>query len=239
MSTYVYGIARAGQKLPDALAGIGEPPLPVRAVRAGQLVALVSDAPTELKPERRDLLAHQRVVIQAGGTGPVLPLRFGGVSPDDDTVTSVLAEHEESYLERLTELEGKDEFNVKASHLEEDVRATVLTGDPRLRSVQQDLRDAGGGTHAQKLAFGEMVAAAVAAREQADAVLVAEALRPYARAVRHGPEGTDWLANLSFLVAREDQEHFLEAVRGVHEQHTHLQVQVTGPLPPYSFAEVG
>ncbi|MFF5703802.1 GvpL/GvpF family gas vesicle protein [Streptomyces sp. NPDC012794] len=237
MSTYVYGIARAGQDLPDTLEGVGEPPLPVRTVRGGKLVALVSDAPAELRAKRRDLLAHQRVVIQAGGTGPVLPLRFGGVSPDDDTVTSVLERRQERYLERLAELEGKDEFNVKASHEEEAVLFDVIGADPELRALHQANRAAGGGTHEQKLAFGERVARAVSAQEREDAALVERTLRPYAAALRHGPEGTGWLANLSFLVARERREQFLAAVRHLHEEHERLRVQVTGPLPSYSFAD--
>ncbi|MCX4547131.1 GvpL/GvpF family gas vesicle protein [Streptomyces sp. NBC_01565] len=239
MSTYVYGIARASQGLPHAIDGIGEPPLPVRTVRAGELVALVSDAPTELKAKRRDLLAHQRVVIQAQAGGPVLPMRFGGVSPDDDAVGTVLSEHHDQYLERLEALAGRDEFNVKANHDEEAVLFAVLAADPELRARHQANRSAGGGTHEDKLLFGELVARAVSERERADAVLIAETLAPLTRGVHRGPESTGWLANLSFLVDRERREDFLAAVRALHEQHEHLQVQVTGPLPPYSFADAG
>ncbi|MEU6880281.1 GvpL/GvpF family gas vesicle protein [Streptomyces sp. NPDC046712] len=235
MSTYVYGITRAEQQLPDGAEGIGEPPMPVRTVRSGDLVALVSDAPMELKPKRRDLLAHQRVVIGAAHGGPVLPLRFGGVSPDDDTVASILEEHHDLYLERLAALEGKDEFNVKASHHEEAVLSAVLADDPALMARHAANRAAGGGDHAAKLAFGELVARAVAEREKVDAALVRETLTPRAAGTRQGPEGTGWLANLSFLVERERRDEFLEAVRRLHEEHEHLQVQVTGPLPAYSF----
>ncbi|AZM87235.1 MULTISPECIES: GvpL/GvpF family gas vesicle protein [Streptomyces] len=239
MSTYVYGITRASQKLPGAIEGIGEPPLPVRSVRAGRLAALVSDAPAELKPKRRDLLAHQRVVIQAQAGGPVLPMRFGGVSPDDDTVGAILSEHEESYLERLEALVNRDEYNVKASHEEDAVLHSVLAADPQLIARHQAMRAAGGGTHEEKLLFGELVARAVSARERADAALIEEALTPHAEDVRRGPDSAGWLANCSFLVDRDRREDFLAAVRALHEQHHHLRVQATGPLPPYSFAEAG
>ncbi|MET9378602.1 GvpL/GvpF family gas vesicle protein [Streptomyces sp. NPDC002992] len=239
MSTYVYGITRADQRLPEGAEGIGEPPMPVRTVRSGDLVALVSDAPTELKPKRRDLLAHQRVVIGAATEGPVLPLRFGGVSPDDDTVASILEEHHDRYLGCLETLEGKDEFNVKASHQEEAVLSAVLSADPDLLARYSANRAAGGGDQAEKLAFGEAVARAVAEREKVDAARVEQTLAPYAAGTRQGPEGTGWLANLSFLVERERREEFLEAVRRLHEEHEHLQVQVTGPLPAYSFVTTG
>ncbi|MEV8531769.1 GvpL/GvpF family gas vesicle protein [Streptomyces sp. NPDC051211] len=239
MTTYVYGIARASQELPDTIEGIGEPPLPVRTVRAGQLVALVSDAPAELKAKRRDLLAHQRVVVQAQVSGPVLPMRFGGVSPDDESVGAILSEHHDRYLERLNVLAGRDEYNVKANHHEEAVLYAVLAADPQLRARHEANRAAGGGSHEEKLAFGELVARAVSARERTDAALIEEALAPLAEGVRRGPESGGWLANLSFLVDRSRREDFLAAVRALHERHEHVQVQVTGPLPPYSFADAG
>ncbi|MFD3533707.1 GvpL/GvpF family gas vesicle protein [Streptomyces sp. NPDC058664] len=237
MSTYVYGIAPADRKLPDAIEGIGDPPRPVRTVRSGDLVALCSDAPSELKPKRRDLLAHQHVVILAGKEGPVLPLRFGGVSPDDETVAAVLDEHHDRYLERLRKLDGKEEFNVKVYHDEEAVLRVVLAGDPGLLARHAAQRAAGGGTHEERLAFGELMARAVAEREKADAALVEQALAPYAAAMVRGPEGSGWLANLSFLVERERQDEFLEAVRALPQEHEHLKEQVTGPLPVYSFVE--
>lgn len=239
MTTYVYGIARASQELPDTIEGIGEPPLPVRTVRAGQLVALVSDAPPELKAKRRDLLAHQRVVVQAQTGGPVLPMRFGGVSPDDESVGAILSEHHDRYLERLDVLAGRDEYNVKAHHDEEAVLYAVLSADPQLRARHEANRAAGGGSHEEKLAFGELVARAVSQRERADAALIEETLAPRAEGMHRGPESTGWLANLSFLVDRDRRDDFLAAVRVLHEQHEHIQVQVTGPLPPYSFADAG
>lgn len=82
MSTYVYGIIRSSHpSLPEKLDGVGDPPHPVRVLTQGGVAALVSDAPENLRPKRRDLLAHQNVLAEAGAQGTVLPLRFGGVSP--------------------------------------------------------------------------------------------------------------------------------------------------------------
>ncbi|MCP9946919.1 GvpL/GvpF family gas vesicle protein [Streptomyces somaliensis] len=238
MSTYVYGITRSSHPaLPEKADGVGDPPRPVRVLTHGGVAALVSDAPENLRPKRRDLLAHQGVLGAAGADGTVLPLRFGGVSPDDDAVLAVLREREEHYLERLERLDGKVEYNVKAVHDEQAVLHQVLADNPELRALSQEQRAAGGGTYEQKLALGERIAAAVKHREARDAVLVQESLEKAAAECRPGPEGTGRLANLSFLVERDRSGAFTDAVDALGKEHGHLVLQVTGPLPPYSFVE--
>ncbi|MEU9240957.1 GvpL/GvpF family gas vesicle protein [Streptomyces shenzhenensis] len=240
MSTYVYGItAAAHPALPDGMDGVGDPPRPVRVLTEGELAAVVSDAPEGLRPKRRDLLAHQNVLAEAGAGGCVLPMRFGSVSPDDDTVTGVLAERADHYLERLRALDGKVEYNVKASHVEEAVLHRVMSENSQLRALAEANRKAGGGSYESRLELGEMVAGAVKAREAEDAAEVRQALEPEASAVSVGPESTGWLVNLSFLLDRHSAETFLAGVERLRKSHPHLDLSVNGPLPPYSFVEPG
>ncbi|WP_405477594.1 GvpL/GvpF family gas vesicle protein [Streptomyces canus] len=238
MSTYVYGIIRASHSSPPQdTDGIGDPPRPVRVLRRSELAAIVSDAPEKLRPKRRDLLAHQRVLDAAGADGVVLPMRFGSASPDDDTVTTVLAERAEHFLERLDALDGKAEYNIKANHNEEGVLRLVMADNDEIRLLAEANREAGGGAHKEKVRLGEMVAAAVQVHEATDAELLQQALEPTAEAVSVGPQSTGWLANLSFLVDRRSAEQFLAAVDGLRQEHPHLELRVHGPLPPYSFVD--
>lgn len=236
MSTYVYGIIRASHSpLRQDMEGIGDPPRPVRVLHRGELAAIVSDALDQLRPKRRDLLAHQRVLDEAGEGGVVLPMRFGSASPDDDTVTTVLAERAEHFLERLRALDGKAEYNIKANHDEEVVLRMIMSDHDDIRFLAEANREAGGGTQEEKIRLGEMIAAAVQAREATDAELLQQALEPMAEAVSGGPQSTGWLANLSFLVDGGSAEQFLAAVDEFRQEHPHLELRVNGPLPPYSF----
>ncbi|WP_326662286.1 GvpL/GvpF family gas vesicle protein [Streptomyces canus] len=240
MSTYVYGITAASHPaLPEDMGGVGNPALPVRVLTEGDLAAIVSDAPEGLRPKRRDLLAHQNVLSEAGAGGCILPMRFGSVAPDDGTVTGVLAEHSEHYKERLRTLDGKVEYNVKATHDEEAVLHRVMSDNPEIRAVTEANRKAGGGSYDDRLRLGEMVVAAVKAREAEDAGEVQRALEPIADAISVGPESSGWLANVSFLVERDAAASFLEAVDQVRKDHPHLDLRVNGPLPPYSFVDPG
>ncbi|MGP4044577.1 GvpL/GvpF family gas vesicle protein [Streptomyces sp. 2A115] len=240
MSTYVYGIAADSHPaLPDGMGGVGDPERPVRIVKAGGLAAIVSDAPEGLRPKRKDLLAHQNVLAETGAGGPVLPMRFGSLAPDDEAVAGVLAERSDHYKERLGTLAGKVEYNVKANHNEEAVLHRVMAENPEIRAITEANRQAGGGTYEQRLRLGELVVAALKSREAEDAVDLQHTLEPVADAMSVGPESTGWLANVSFLVERESAEVFLSAVEQVRKGHPHLEVRVNGPLPPYSFVEPG
>ncbi|WP_369179736.1 GvpL/GvpF family gas vesicle protein [Streptomyces mutabilis] len=240
MSTYVYGITAVSHpSLPEGLTGVGDPPGRVRVLKAGELAAVVSDAPEGLRPKRRELLAHQNVLSEVGAAGCVLPMRFGSVAPDDDAVTSVLAERAEHYRERLGALDGRVEYNIKANHVEEAVLHHVMAENPEIRALAEANRQQGGGSYENKIQLGEMVAAAVKDKEAQDATTLERALEPAADAVSAGPESTGWLANVSFLVNRESAEEFLAAVERARRDMPHLEVRVNGPLPPYSFVEPG
>ncbi|MFD0318293.1 GvpL/GvpF family gas vesicle protein [Streptomyces flavalbus] len=240
MSTYVYGItAGSHPALPEGMGGVGDPPRPVRILKEGDLAAIVSEAPEGLRPKRKDLLAHQNVLAEAGSAACVLPMRFGSIAPDDDSVTGVLAERADHYQERLRALEGKVEYNVKATHVEEAVLHRVMAENEEIRALAEANRQADGGTYEQRLRLGELVAAAVQAKEAEDAAELRRLLESAAAAESVGPQSTGWLANVSFLVARDSAETFLAAVEQARASHPHLELRVNGPLPPYSFVEPG
>ncbi|MEU9558759.1 GvpL/GvpF family gas vesicle protein [Streptomyces fumanus] len=240
MSTYVYGItASTHPALPEGMDGVGTPPRKVRILKEGDLAAVVSDAPEGLRPKRKDLLAHQNVLSEAGAAGCVLPMRFGSVATDDTSVTEVLAERADHYKERLGALDGRVEYNIKANHVEEAVLHHVMAENQQIRALAEANRKAGGGSYEAKIQLGEMVAAAVQAREAEDARALRSVLEPQAEAVSVGPESTGWLANVSFLVGRDAAEEFLAAVERARAELPHLEVRINGPLPPYSFVEPG
>ncbi|MFJ9538412.1 GvpL/GvpF family gas vesicle protein [Streptomyces sp. NPDC101225] len=238
MSTYVYGItASSHPALPEGMEGVGDPPRPVRVLTEGGLAAVVSDAPEGLRPERKDLLAHRNVLAEAGAAAVVLPMRFGSLAEDDASVTDVLAGGADHYRERLGALDGKVEYNVKGTHQEEAVLHRVMAENAEIRSMSEANRRSGGGSYDDRLRLGEMVVAAVKAREVEDAADLRRALESGADDLSLGPGSSGWLANLSFLVDRGTAEHFLAAVEEFRKGHPHIELRVNGPLPPYSFVE--
>ncbi len=68
---------------------------------------------------------------------------------------------------------------------------------------------------------------------------VANRLDDIAAATDRGDLFSDRLVvNRSFLIDRDDQEAFNEAVGEFEEEHEELLVQYTGPWPPYNFVDI-
>ena len=239
MSTYVYGIVHDDESLDGLeLSGVGREPAPVRFVRARGIAAVVSDAPEGLRAKRRDLTAHQEVLQELTRRRGVLPMRFGVVSEDDDAVTEQLRDKGDHYSTLLSRLEGRVEFNVKAVYVEEEVLKALLRDDRALKERNESLRRAGGGTPAERMAFGERVARALEERKRRDADIVVRPLTEHAERVATGPLVDGCLTNTSFLLPWERREEFLRRAATVQqEMDAYMDVRVNGPMPPYSFVE--
>ncbi|MEV7730143.1 GvpL/GvpF family gas vesicle protein [Streptomyces sp. NPDC087917] len=239
MPLYVYAIT--GKDHPhrlDGLSGVGSNPSPVRSITAGPLAAVVSDVSEEIRPKRRDLKAHQDVQEHLMAAAVVLPLQFGYLAADDQTVQQALEENTDGYLSALERLDGCAEYHVRASQQDEDeLLRQILHDSPQARALNERIR-AGDPDQQLPLALGELVAREVQDRQEALAAGLTQALLPYAREhAAHPPSSPDFL-NLSLLVPHEQKDDFLTAHAGLAGQiESGVDLRVTGPLPPYSFVQ--
>ncbi|WP_329281297.1 GvpL/GvpF family gas vesicle protein [Streptomyces sp. NBC_01451] len=236
MPLYLYAVTDADHPLPvEGSTGIGASPAPLRAVRAARVAAVVSEAPTQLRAKRRDLIAHQNVLLMLGAAGAVLPLRFGTLAPDDGAVRRALADQEALFTERLRDVEDRVEFNVKALQDEDTALRDVLRNSAEARRLSALTRD-GAGTHDDQVALGTVVAAGVEALQAQHAQDIARRLEPLAHRTALGDPAGEAFLNLSLLIERGQADAFAAAVGRVAESVGHgLELRVTGPLPPYSF----
>ncbi|MER6119492.1 GvpL/GvpF family gas vesicle protein [Streptomyces sp. A0642] len=235
MSTYIYAITAADHPLPlNGLHGVGEPPSALRTVRTGRLAAVVSDAPPGLRAKRRDVMAHQSVLETLMAGGATLPMRFGLVGPGDEEVTAVLDREADTYAERLAELDGRVEYNLKAGRDEDDLLREIMAECDGIRQLNERARAEG--RHDDRVALGEAVAQEVAARHRKEAEEVAGRLAPVVTGCSQADPAPQHFLNLSFLVPRAETETFVAAVRREADQRGDAyEFTLTGPLPPYSF----
>ncbi|MEX0171142.1 GvpL/GvpF family gas vesicle protein [Streptomyces sp. LMG1-1-1.1] len=235
MPLYVYSITAATHPCRlDGLTGVGAEPASVRAITAGRLCAVVSDIDEEIRPKRRDLAAHQAVQDRLMADGTVLPLQFGYIAADDQTVTQVLLERADGYLEALERLRGCAEYHVKASQDENVLLREILHDSDQARQLNDRIR-AGDADPRLPLELGEIVSNEVRARQEDLAARLVQALVPLAadHSVRAPADGD--ILSISLLVHDDDKDTFLQAEADLAEQVEGVEFRYTGPLPPYSF----
>lgn len=236
MAVYVYSITAKDHPLRlDGLTAVGGSDRELRTVTNAELSAVVSEAPEDLRPRRRDVLAHQEVQERLMADGAVLPLRFGFTAPDEEAVKAVLEDRAVEYREQLKNLQGCAEYHLKVSWDEDSLLRRVLEENDEARRLNEEIRG-GAASPDIPLMLGELLANEVQARQQALGAGIVEALRPFVRDdVASAPGGQDFLS-VSFLVDDSKEEMFLATQLSLANQvGEECDFRLLGPLPPYSF----
>ena len=234
---YVYGVVHAGHKPPKEK-GIAEASL--REIKSGELAALVSDLPDlSLQLGRKEMTAHVEILDKAHQQGTVLPMRFGVVMDGEEAVKQYLLDaHRQELEQQLMELKGKVELRVRATYEEETLLKEVIAQEPEIARLRQDLQGkSDDATYYARIRLGEMVANAIQAKRDADAMAILGPLEPLAEATNVGEPPNERIAlTASFLVDESKIEQFDKAVDEVgRAQAQRMKLKYTGPLPPHSF----
>jgi Gas vesicle synthesis protein GvpL/GvpF len=234
---YVYGVVA---KTPDMSGLKGVQEAGVHALPAGDLAAVVSLIDLDRPPRSRsDLLAHSAVLDTLARSGPVIPVQFGSVLSDQESVENdLLRTREELFRGLLTELEGRTQFVMRASYREEVVLREVVAGDQRIADLRMRTRSLPeAASYADRVRLGELVSRAVDERRASDAEgLLAEVLPLTVASSPRAGSGMDHVINIALLVDNDRVsalEETLEDLAGV--AHERMTIRLLGPMAPYDF----
>jgi CRP-like cAMP-binding protein len=207
------------------------------------VAAIVSDVPAgELRAGREELIAHAEVLARALGGSVVLPMRFGVVMDDDETVREeLLVAFHDDLLAQLEQLDGKVELRLRASYDEATMLKGIVSAQPAIARRSEALRHRPAeATYYERIELGQMVAEALESKRERDTAELLESLEPLAVAVQlDEPEHERVAAHISFLVERREIPRFDDAVDKLGRRHAgRMSFKYTGPLPAYSFVEL-
>ncbi|EIV92366.1 Gas vesicle synthesis protein GvpL/GvpF [Frankia sp. QA3] len=231
----VYGITRADHPVPQpAPPGLGHPPQPVYLVRFGPLSAAVSCPADVGVLGDQEAVQHLDLLQRLLARGPVLPLRFGTVAPDEDAVrTEVLVPLVEVMPQRLDAVDGLVELRLDVDEEEQSALQAVLRGSPVADRPTPDALD-------ERIRFGQEIAELIVQRRQQQAEEILSELQPLARSDqprrRHGG-AADPVLSWAFLLAADDVETFDAAVARLRRARPELAIEYVGPLPAIDFIE--
>jgi hypothetical protein len=240
-ATYLYAVCRPVDE--DGVADLrGVSGAAVRTLREGELCLAVSDVPLEdfdtdaLQQHLEDFTwltrtarEHDDVVSGLAERTTTAPLRMATVCRDDASARAKLAALADAATAVLDRLDGRIEWGVKVyARVPETADERSGSGAEYLRRRRAALR-----TRQQELATA-----------QAQATSAYETLLHHAAAGRrHEPQDSrltgvaaPMLLNAAFLVDTARVAEFRTAVEQVGATADALEIVLTGPWPPYSFA---
>jgi hypothetical protein len=217
----------------------------VRTVIADGIAALVSDLPPDYVPGKRgreDLEAHERVLSEAIERVTTVPMRFGIVMDDDETVREkLLVRHANELGEVLRRVDGDVQMTLRVYYRDDELLKDALAAHPDLARESAALAQLPD-VEAQdrRVRLGEMIAEAVEERRQEVEAALLEQLRPFADDIRVDPPKGERVALIAHLLVPRDRRAALdEAVRKLSEALAAvLAFRYIGPLPPYAFADL-
>ena len=239
-AVYVYGIVPSDVEVEEHAEGIGDPPAKVEVVREGDIAALVSPVPTDRalgKPA--DLQAHAALLDGTAAVAPVLPMRFGAVMTDADSVVEeLLREHHDQFAQTLKALEGHAEYILKGRYQEEAFLSDLLSQNDQARGLRDDIRaKSEEAARNSRMALGELIANTIEAARQADTQRVINELKGKAEQVNAREPTHEWDAVHVAVLARVDRQADLqEIVERLNESaRGRMELHLRGPLAAYDF----
>lgn len=239
---YAYGIVPSTlEELPD-VSGVGDPPGEVTLLSHQDVAAVVSPIATDRplgKPE--DLRAHYQLLNEIATRVPVLPLRFGSVLSDTESVTeSLLKPNHDEFRDDLRQLEGRLQFTIKGDYIEEELLNEVIsenTAAARLRDQTRGKSEEA--SRDTRIELGEVVHAAIAAKREADATHLAATLEPLTETMTvRAPRGDYGAVDVAVLASADKTEQLLAAVGAIAEKwERRMDLRLLGPLAPFDFVD--
>jgi hypothetical protein len=234
---YVYGVMRAGSLRDAQVHGVAD--APVAEVTHADLSALVSRVPIPVRAKRRELLSHADVLNAAVAAGTVLPLSFGTVFPDEETLVSDFLEPRADELRDLLDrLAGRVELTLKGYYRQEAVLAEIVRTNPRIARLREATRERpGAATHAARLELGTAVAAELDARSRSDAAAILDELRPLVVDMRVDERAIEGQVLSASLLVERQHVAAVDAVMDAiaRRQADRIEFKYVGPLAPHSF----
>jgi hypothetical protein len=244
IGSYVYGILRSGQRIPEDLdpvpPGHDDAEHGLGLVSSGPLAAVVSDIATDRPLGRReDLLAHERVLNAIAAEVPVLPMRFGAVVSDDDAVREELLDpHQDYFVQALDDIADYVQFSLRGDYEEDVVIGRIVEENPAIQDLRERIRGVDeDASYYDRIKLGEAISQAMDTLRENDANAVLDALERYARAtVVKEVGGENGAVHVAFLVRRDHRTDFERAVDDLGDEWAgRVDLRLLGPTACFDF----
>ncbi len=235
---YIYAITTDDVVIGEGLLGLGGEP--VRRVASDGLVAIVSEMNRpKVRPERRNLAAHMQVIKKMMEDTTVLPIAFGMVAADLESVGALLRRNHDVLAEQLDNVAGKVEMGLRIRWDVANVFDFFVTTRPDLRAARDNLGDVHEASRDQRIALGRFFEEVITDERERIFDEVSAVFERYGIELRNNPPRDEKEAlNLACLVERSRHDDFDRAVGDAASSFdASYTFGVSGPWAPSSFVD--
>lgn len=208
----------------------------------GEVSAVVSDLPNrKIRPERRNLAAHQSVLKALMAHTTPLPMAFGIIADGPKAIQKILSKNKAIFLKELARVADKVEMGVRVSW---DV-PNIFEYFVNTHSELGNLRDRYFGTNREPsqddmIEIGRAFDRILNDDRQEHTETIMDMLEPYCHEIKaNDPRDERSVANLACLIGRNDQAEF---EKGVFEAagafDNNYAFDYNGPWAPHNFVDI-
>ncbi|MEA5567678.1 MULTISPECIES: GvpL/GvpF family gas vesicle protein [unclassified Anabaena] len=238
---YLYGIF--SDSIPEELAIQGLDAQPVYSQVIDGFTFLYSEAKKEkYLASRRNLISHEKVLEEAMQEGfrTLLPLRFGLVVKNWDTViTQLIQPYKDKLQELFQKLNGTREVSVKIFWDTKAELQAMMESNPDLKQ-QRDQMEGKTLSMEEIIHIGQLIESNLAARKDSVIQAFFNELKPLAsEVIESDPMTEEMIYNAAFLIPWENESLFSERVEAIDQNFTErLRIRYNNFTAPYTFAQI-
>ncbi len=237
---YLYAIVTGDGGAELDITGINDQK--VYAVSDGRLSAVVSNVQDKkIRPQRRNLAAHQQVLRRLMAVTTPLPMAFGIIAEGDAAVTKILARHRDLFLGQFKRVSGKVEMGLRVRWDVDNIFDYFISTHSDLRAARDEYfstqREP---SQEDKIELGRLFDHLLQEDRQNYCEDVEWILGPYCHEIKPGKcRGEKDVMNLACLVTRGTQDRFEEGVlKAAAKFDNNFVFDFNGPWAPHNFVEV-
>ena len=213
----------------------------VYAIDQDGIRAIVSDTmSTKLRPERRNISAHQAVLHSLTKQGTVLPMRFGIIARNADAVQNLLTSNKKSIQEHFKRLNGRVEMGLRVSWDVTNIYEYFVALHPVLSEVRDEIwskNPTASSRRDEKVRLGNLYESLRTADRKESTEKVKEILIEYCEDIIENPVKKEKdVMNLACLVDRDRIDEFATGVFQASKLFDNVYLfDYTGPWAPHNF----
>ncbi len=232
--------------IPDAgatrLGRIGLEEAEVYTIGDGRVAAVVSDLPSgRIRPQRRNMAAHQGVLKRLMRDLTPLPTAFGLLAESDAAIARILADNREAFVSQLERVAGSVEMGLRMTWDVPNIFEYFVAAHGELQELRDHyFGDGDSLTQDQMITLGRSFERLLEEDREDYSDRVEAVLSDCCREIKRNKcRSEKEIMNLACLIDRDDHARFEQAVlQAARPFDNNYAFDFNGPWAPHNFVEM-